>query len=978
MKIQKNPFLAAALTSGLLMPALQAGVAPYPTADPDTSYLYHFNEAAGGSSAANLGSAGVAALSVDGNPYVGDGLDQPLITSVLGSTGYNNFGNAASLFSDACLGVDANGNGTFTPGDSAPVGPDEMADHSTIFGLGNAFTLEAMVNVSSITGSNREIICTDTNGAAADRGFQFRINATGNLEFNAIGTTPAAAIMAIPTTGPNAFAANEWFHVALTYDGTTLRFYWTRVDPATTSANLIGTNTVETVDLADNAILVLGNEGRSTGGLGGEPLGGLLDEVRISKVARTASQFIFFDGGDTDKDGLPDGWEISNFGDLSQTAAGDPDADGFTNLAEYNAGSDPDDWASVPGDTDGDGLADSWEITNFGNLGKSGTDDPDNDYNNNEEEETAGTNPNSNTSFPDSDKDTLNDGWEYTFFGDLSATPTGDPDGDLYTNAEEYSSGTDPNSYLSSPDSDADGLADGWEAHYFFTTGNSRATVLAKQNGTGDPDGDGYTNEQEETAATNPTTGEKPSDLDADGLIDSWEMFYFGNLDQVASGNPDGDAATNLQEQNAGSNPTSATSKPGDIDGDGIPDISEAFQPYTADSHTLHLWHLDEVDQPPNDVGSNAVTMTTLNANGQLWAPSFPGFATGLNTSAGRGTLAGGVLSAKPLVSGTGDDTTITYAGADGAFTFEGIVRIDFDPTVAPGSVNPMQIVTGEADVDATRVWQFRLVPIGGPGNVGGTTPRLELINIHGGTPIQSLSAAIPTSGDPDAIVQGNWYHVAVAYNGSEDTPDNLKLYWTLLDPSRTAAHQLFSGQMTNDLITSTPDFTIGNEGRDGTSGAGSTDGFVGVIDEIRISDIARTPAQFLFKSAGDSDNDGLPDAWETTYFGDLSQTASGDFDHDGTSNLTEYRLGLIPNNGSSKFTALTTDNNPADGFTITWPSREGVNFNIWRSYDCTNWSKIASALPAATGAVTSTSYTDATPVSSDKKAFYRVELVSP
>lgn len=573
----------------------------------------------------------------------------------------------------------------------------------------------------------------------------------------------------------------------------------------------------------------------------------------------------------------------------------------------------------------------------------------------------------------DSDGDGLLDEWEVENF---RATPqesvstilakyngTDDPDGDFYDNASEFLDGTDPMDILSSFDADADGLPDGWEVFWFKEAGEDDLfTIIAKFNGTDDPDSDGFSNLAERTAGSNPKNATfTPIDTDGDQLIDSWEMFYFSDLDEIATGNPDGDSGTNLQEQNAGSNPTLANSTITDIDGDSVIDTAEAIQPYAVDSNTLHLWHLDEVKAPAADAMSGGLALTSLQNGALMWTPSLGGFGTGLNPAAGRGTANGGVLSALPLAADTTDDAIFGYAGADGAFTFEAIVRIDFDPAVAPASVVPMQIVTGENDADAARVWQFRIVPVGGPGNTTGTAPLLEFINLHGATAVQSLTATLPIGAATNAVAQGGWYHVAVAYNGSEATADNLKLYWTLLDPSRTQASQLASLQMTNDLLVSTAcDLTIGNEGR--TNG-GSTDAFLGVLDEVRISSVARTANQFLFVAG--PDGDALDDAWEQLYFGGLGETETGDFDKDGTDNLTEYRLGLIPNSGASRFVATRSS-----GGLIQWPSVTGVNFTIQRSTSLNGaWDNIAT-VPGTAGTA---SYTDPSPPSG--KAFYRVVL---
>ena len=62
-------------------------------------------------------------------------------------------------------------------------------------------------------------------------------------------------------------------------------------------------------------------------------------------------------GFDTDSDGLPDTWEMDNFGNLSQGASGDYDNDGLTNLQEYQVGTNP-----TNTDTDSDGVNDGVEV----------------------------------------------------------------------------------------------------------------------------------------------------------------------------------------------------------------------------------------------------------------------------------------------------------------------------------------------------------------------------------------------------------------------------------------------------------------------------------------------------------------------------------------------------------------------------------------------------------------------------------------
>ena len=56
----------------------------------------------------------------------------------------------------------------------------------------------------------------------------------------------------------------------------------------------------------------------------------------------------------------------------------------------------------------------------------------------------------------------------------------------------------------------------------------------------------------------------------------------------------------------------------------------------------------------------------------------------------------------------------------------------------------------------------------------------------------------------------------------------------------------------------------------------------------------------FTVESSADADNDGLPDAWETLYFGAPSARPQDDADGDGLTNLEEFRAGTNPVDASS------------------------------------------------------------------------------
>lgn len=559
--------------------------------------------------------------------------------------------------------------------------------------------------------------------------------------------------------------------------------------------------------------------------------------------------------------------------------------------------------------------------------------------------------------------------------GTLTVIPSdgaSDDDHDLYTKNEELVAGTDPDDVFSSPDSDADGLADGFEVFYFgdYQT-EDLFVIIGRQSGGDDADSDGYTNLEEANAGpTDPTDALfTPLDTDGDGLIDGWELAHFGDLDEAGSGDPDGDSATHAAEQLAGSDPNNIASTPTDTDGDGLADVEEVFQPYAADSQTLHFWHLDELEatsvNPAIDAGSEPVPLTSLAGGATLWQSSLPGFGTALDPSANFGTPNGGILSALPLAADATDDVTMTLAGPDGAFTFEGLVRLDFDPAAPPGTAE-MQILSGENDDDANRIFQFRILP----GTGGGLDIEFIAISLNGiGTDVYSFRTPLPSAADPDAPVQGAWFHAAVTYDGNEGGQDSLKIYWTRMEESRTQARLLLSDVLGEDLTAGTPDFAIGNEGR--TNG-GASNNMVGLVDEVRISSVARTATGFYFSGGADYDD------WAGVQ--GVTGGPEDDDDGDGLSNDFERLFGLDATSASS-VNPIVISVDPTAG-TLSYTRRSisltGAGYEIWTSTDLQDWSQDTGAdqtVTSTTGEVETVQITLSPALLTTPKRFIQIRV---
>ncbi|HXS67710.1 MAG TPA: hypothetical protein VN761_02635, partial [Candidatus Polarisedimenticolia bacterium] len=130
---------------------------------------------------------------------------------------------------------------------------------------------------------------------------------------------------------------------------------------------------------------------------------------------------------------------------------------------------------------------------------------------------------------------------------------------------------------------------------------------------------------------------------------------------------------------------------------------------------------------------------------------------------------------------------------------------------------------------------------------------------------------------------------------------------------------------------------------------------------------VSNTGTNNLVATNPDSDGDGLPDAWETQYFGTLAYGANDDPDHDGLSNYQEYIAGTDPGNANSVL--RVTDINAASGqVNLTWNSVAGKTYTIYSASQIGGPYTPVLTMPSAGNGQTSTNLTG-----SASNQFYRV-----
>ena len=208
-----------------------------------------------------------------------------------------------------------------------------------------------------------------------------------------------------------------------------------------------------------------------------------------------------------------------------------------------------------------------------------------------------------------------------------------------------------------------------------------------------------------------------------------------------------------------------------------------------------------------------------------------------------------GLGNSYAMAAGIGGDNATNYLNSTtGAFTLEALVNCQGNIFSSSEGNGEWEIFSGDNQGTSPQVrgWQFRLQ------NAPAPILNFNFISLYTGATVENYTVNLPTTG-PDAVATNQWYHVAVTYSGyapASGTAGVLNLYWTLLDNTRTTADLLYSYTNTaaGSLGTATPSPSVGGSQRT-QKGVGNAGSFQGFIDEVRVSQIARSATDMAFNT---------------------------------------------------------------------------------------------------------------------------------
>lgn len=621
---------------------------------------------------------------------------------------------------------------------------------------------------------------------------------------------------------------------------------------------------------------------------------------------------------DTDADGLTDGWEIDHGLDpLNMLDAGfDNDGDGVSNYNEFRIGTDINDAASVPevvarwfesfengipadwdasSDASADATSDDWTVSDeFATDGvlslAAPVDGSYDDYGNYGSDQISFTKlyTDGRLSF---DVNLVDDGWSswlhvlvdgniwFVAYEPQQTQVTLDLPAGVHTVSirrgryvypyYEQRLYVDNVRFISSGDTDGDGLPDTWEFDNGLDPDDAADAQL-------DGDGDGLSNAQEFAAGTNPGA----ADSDADGISDGVELDSGTN---PLSSDSDNDGLPDSFELANSLDPLDGNDANADADGDGFSNIDEfrvGTDPQNAASAPALTtsWFESFENGLPSDW--DASTDASADAANWPWLPSQDFVTDGASS-----------LQSAPVPAGKRTEIYINRYFAEGRLSFDFavgvgysnccdalIVTVDGEERVYGYSGNSgrrfLQLTRGVHEIRFAFVHDFYGYDDGAP-----RAAWIDNLRFEQGT----FELDSDNDGLPDAWEMANgtsWYNPWDA--GYDDDGDGL-----------TNLQEFFAGT------------SIHNADSDGD----------GLSDAEEVDAIGSDPLD------ADSDDDGLPDAWEVGNGLDPlnAADASLDSDGDGFSNHQEFLWGTGANDPGEPALQATWFESFEAGFPADW-----------------------------------------------------------